>query len=288
MFANNNVACVFIVFSKLGSQAAVGGLALGWPAFALVMAPKKVRRKEQPIEKPEGTTEAPEECILPDALVKHLKNICVCTVCGPGDRFSGRSHSSRSGHAWRALTPQERAEEIQWWNEIEEEGDAARLKILQLKRERARTGAQADATQHAQVPQKGWKYVLDFGKHSKTSLEKVWKVDRSYLSWCATEPKLLDVKIHLKRAMEEVGILATLVEEGKKQQVEKALKTVAKEETGEMEGKHHEIKKLHARRLEHAKAVLGSSDLPLPHAQSELSVVHMVEMNSERKNGPWD
>ena len=119
------------------------------------------------------------------------------------------------------MTQQERAEEIRWWHEIEEEGDAARLKILQLKRERARTGAQADATEHVQVPQKGWKYVLDFGKNSKTSLEKVWKVDRSYLSWCFTEPKLLDVKIHLKRAMEEVCILATLVEEGKKQQVEK-------------------------------------------------------------------
>ena len=102
---------------------------------------------------------------LPEALVKHLKNVCVCTVCGPNDRFTGRSHSSRSGHPWRGLNAAERTEEITWWREIKEEGEPARLKILQKRREDSRQGTRADMPSCAVVPKAGWDFVLDFGKH---------------------------------------------------------------------------------------------------------------------------
>ena len=73
---------------------------LSWlfSGFAAAMPPKKQRRKEKATAVLEENTEKQEEDSLPDALVKHLKNMTVCTVCRPGDRFSGRSHASRSGH----------------------------------------------------------------------------------------------------------------------------------------------------------------------------------------------
>ena len=71
------------------------------------MAPKKSHREKRNAEG--ALAEEHEERTLPDVLVKQLKNVCVCTVCGPGDRFIGRSHSSRSGHPWRPLAPEERA-----------------------------------------------------------------------------------------------------------------------------------------------------------------------------------
>ena len=189
------------------------------------MPPKNASREkrkvnaEQSQQQPELLPEHADEN-LPDVLVKYLKNTCVCTVCGPGHRFVGRTHSSRSGHPWRPMNPDERTEEIMWWREIEAEGDAARFKILQAKRERAHAAAQTRQVEHAQVPERGLKRAFDFGKHAKESLEKLWKTDKSYLVWCVSELRFFEGRLHFKQTLEDVRILNTLLDDAKKQQVD--------------------------------------------------------------------
>jgi hypothetical protein len=231
-------------------------------------APVKRQKRKAPLpEKQDDDSALPvavveaDDTELPEVLLKALKKICVCTVCGPGDRFSARTHASRSGHPWRSMTPEEKAEEIQWWHEIQEDGEVARMQILAAKRERSRKGTRADMDSQAVVPQRGWDWVFDFGKQTKKTLRTVYGTDKSYLGWCVSQPGFFETgsKVFLKRALEETGIMEELHKIGVAQATEEALKVVADELSGKMSSQHRETRKLHAVRLDKARALLGSS-----------------------------
>ncbi len=170
---------------------------------------------------------------------KHLKGMLVCCVCGPFHRFpSGKTHKSRSKHAMRKLTPEERAEEIAWYREIEADGEAARIRQLDKKRRQSRDALQGQgaSTARSSADSVGGQedngqvgdYVLDFGKHKGKTVTAVWKKDKTYLPYLING-KALDARIRLKRAMESVGILEEAQAMADVMKVEKAHKVLARD-----------------------------------------------------------
>eukprot|EP00972_Heterocapsa_arctica_P111581 16426879-Heterocapsa_arctica.AAC.1 len=130
------------------------------------------------------------------------------------------------------------------------------MQILAAKRERSRKGTRADMDSQAVVPQRGWDFVFDSGKHAKETLREIYGTDKSYLGWCVSQPFFLETgsKVFLKRAFEETGIMEELHNIGIVQATEKALKVVADEVSGKMSSQHREIRQLHASRLDKARA----------------------------------
>ena len=132
----------------------------------------------------------------------------------------------------------------------------------------------------ALVPREGWDYVLDFGKHAKESLRKVFASDKPYLAWCVTEKGFLDhgSKIFLKRALEATGKMEELQSLGNENRLLKAKDIVAKEESGAMKGAHREVQQLHAIQLEKALAMLG--------ADVEVSTPSVPAVQTRRERNP--
>ena len=70
---------------------------------------------------------------LSDHFKRKLRDLRVCLVCGPLHRFN-KSHA-RGGHKMRSLNESEKAEEISWYRTIQAEGETARLRILDHRRQ---------------------------------------------------------------------------------------------------------------------------------------------------------
>ncbi len=200
-----------------------------------------------------------DEADLSEAFKKQLNGILVCLVCGPLHRFpSGKTHKSRSKHAMREMTPEERAEEIAWYREIQADGDAARMSLLEKRRRQAR---QANAEQAGVVEEPGpdldGEYIFDFGKKKGKKLSVVWRKDKSYLGWIINS-KMLDTYVTLKAAKEEAGILEDALALAAEMKIESARKVVAKAEVEKPEDLHPEVAQLRAIQVEEAMVVLGA------------------------------
>jgi hypothetical protein len=216
-----------------------------------------------------------DESDLSEAFQKKLKGTLTCLVCGPLHRFpSGKTHKSRTKHDMRAMTPEERAEEIQWHREIQADGEAARLKILDQKRASARAAASTAAAgsgeaagSDAVVPASARsEYVFDFGKHSGKTLSTVWRTQPKYLCYLINQKGFLDTVLTLKRAMEAAGIMDEAMRQAAVMRRESAHKVVAKASAEKAAGAqlHPEVAKLREIQLEDAQAVLAGIPMEEP------------------------
>jgi hypothetical protein len=128
-----------------------------------------------------------DEADLDDAFKKQLRGMQVCLTCGPGDRFvSGKTHKSRSKHAMRPLSPEERAQEITWYREVQGEGQAARLRQLEEKRRdsrKRRASVLAEGIAGGECSNEPGAYKLDFGKHAGKEMLRVWRTEPTYFAY---------------------------------------------------------------------------------------------------------
>ena len=216
---------------------------------------------------------ADEEADLSEAFKKQLQGMLVCLVCGPLHRFpSGKCHKSRSKHAMREMTAEERAEEVAWYREIQADGDAARLKQLDKKRRQSRSakasgGGQEGGSGLAEGAAESSEYVFDFGKHKGKKLMQVWEQDRTYLPHLMNSG-LLDARVVLKHAMEDGGIMEKAQDMAKEMKLAGAKKVLARAAAERVEDLHPEVAQLHAIQVEEALVALGQSQpedpAPLP------------------------
>ena len=211
-----------------------------------------------------------DESDLSEAFKRKLAGTLTCMVCGPLHRFpSGKTHKSRTKHEMRAMTPEERAEEIQWYREIRADGETARLKILDQRRAAAKkilaSGASSSAVEgEAVVPaMTSNEYVFDFGKHRGKTLSFVWRTQQSYLCYLMNQTGFLDAHLTLKRAMESAGIMDDATQRAAAMRRETARKTVARAAAEDASGvqMHPEVAKLRRIQLMDARQVL--EDTPL-------------------------
>jgi predicted nucleic acid-binding Zn ribbon protein len=240
--------------------------------------------------------DGPDEQDLSDTFLKRLKGTLTCLVCGPLHRFpSGKTHKSRTKHDMREMTPQERAQEIAWYREIQAEGETARLKVLDQKRASEKAAA---AAAHMDVPSIGEaagsagigesagsagigdaagsaavvpasarsEYVFDFGKHKGKTLSTVWRTLPTYLPYLINQKGFLDTVLTLKRAMEAAGIMDEALRQAGVMRRESSHRVVAQAAAEETAGVqlHPEVAKLRTMQLEDAREVLAGLPVDQP------------------------
>ena len=113
-----------------------------------------------------------------------LKRYKFCEVCSGGAvKSEGWAHRSRTQHAMRALTNDERAQVVQQWLADRREGEAARSRRFDENR-KAQLAQEAEARPPAVAhPPQQPAWTLNFGKHKKQTLDKVLRVDPDYIPW---------------------------------------------------------------------------------------------------------
>lgn len=259
--------------------------------------------------------DGPDEQDLSDTFLKRLKGTLTCLVCGPLHRFpSGKTHKSRTKHDMREMTPQERAQEIAWYREIQAEGETARLKVLDQKRASEKAAA---AAAHMDVPSIGEaagsagigesagsagigdaagsaavvpasarsEYVFDFGKHKGKTLSTVWRTLPTYLCYLINQKGFLDTVLALKRAMEAAGIMDEALRQAGVMRRESSRRVVAKAAAEETAGVqlHPEVAKLRTMQLEDAREVLAG--LPVDQPPEPAQESRLPRCRKPRKQG---
>ena len=207
---------------------------------------------------------AMDESDLSEQFKKQLKGMLVCLRCGPLHRFtSGKTHKSRSKHKMREMTPDERAEEIRWYREIQADGEEARLRILEQKRREARS--ESGQGQELAVPTE---YIFDFGQHKSKRLSVVWRENKSYFGFIVNSKMLRD-RLILKRAMEDSGIMAGAEAEAAELKIAQAERVLerARDQRERQEDLHPEQAQLQAIQVEEANAVLAGDSLAVAKGQ---------------------
>ena len=219
---------------------------------------------------------AVDESDLSEAFRKKLAGTLTCLVCGPWHRFpSGKCHKSRTKHAMRPMTSEERAEEIQWYREIQADGEPARLRILDQRRAAARSAVRtaAGGDGEAAGPEGGvvpasasGEYVFDFGKHKGKTLSRIWATQPRYLCYLINQKGFLDTALTLRRAMDAAGIMGDALRQAAAMRRESASKVVAQaaEETAAGVQLHPEVAKLRKIQLEDAQEVLDIAPVAEP------------------------
>lgn len=235
-----------------------------------------------------------EEADLSETFKNQLKGMLVCYTCGPFHRFcSGKTHKSRSKHPMRPLTPEERAEEVAWYREIQADGEVARLRQLDLKRRESRQARASSSTDvvAASEPasEQAGEYRFDFGKNKGKALSHIWRSSPSYLAHLVNQKGFLETKITLARAMEKAGIMAEAQAMASQMKTRLAERTLAREAAGEVGELHPEVARLRAIQVEEAREALGKGApdviAPLPSLKRKRRVSCRAPRKSKGSRG---
>ena len=193
---------------------------------------------------------------------RKLRDLRVCLVCGPLHRFN-KSHA-RGGHKMRSLNESEKAEEISWYRTIQAEGETARLRILDHRRQESQKAySQLAASEDTSEPAErgvGGDYKIEFGKHARKSLSNVLKAFPDYFPNLVNEKRFLASQPLLARALEEAGVLENVQARAAVLQLENAKITLQRAADEKAQGTelHPEVRKLPAIQVEKARSVLNA------------------------------
>ena len=213
---------------------------------------------------PPAAPDQPAQEEVPKPLAQLLLRARFCERC-QDTKHDGPGHRSRSGHPYRALTPEERDKLAKEWRACPDPSTRKQQVRERLQTQRAAWAKASPASDAARV------YRLDFGKHKRKTIAEVMSSDAGYLPWCI-KSKMHEARECFMRAVLEAGLLdAEALDEAEKQVVEGARLTLARKASEDRASLHPEVQKLRTLQEAEASQVLAivpdeSSSRPLAKA----------------------